>query len=102
MIGGFLGAGKTTTIARLASHFRAEGKNVANQVLVVDGESQVASNAGQTALRALRNGGLWAFDHGDALADSLLVKCGSKVPLVRLLDVLLGGFLLCIEFCQGS
>jgi Ni2+-binding GTPase involved in maturation of urease and hydrogenase len=29
MIGGFLGAGKTTTIARLASHFRAEGKNVA-------------------------------------------------------------------------
>lgn len=29
MIGGFLGAGKTTTIARLATHFRAEGKNVA-------------------------------------------------------------------------
>ena len=29
MIGGFLGAGKTTTIARLASHYRAEGKNVA-------------------------------------------------------------------------
>ena len=29
MIGGFLGAGKTTTIARLASHFQAEGKNVA-------------------------------------------------------------------------
>jgi Ni2+-binding GTPase involved in maturation of urease and hydrogenase len=29
MVGGFLGAGKTTTIARLASHFRAEGKNVA-------------------------------------------------------------------------
>jgi Ni2+-binding GTPase involved in maturation of urease and hydrogenase len=29
MIGGFLGAGKTTTIARLASHFRSEGKNVA-------------------------------------------------------------------------
>ncbi len=29
MIGGFLGAGKTTTIARLASHFRGEGKNVA-------------------------------------------------------------------------
>ncbi len=29
MIGGFLGAGKTTTIARLASHFRAIGKNVA-------------------------------------------------------------------------
>ncbi len=29
MIGGFLGAGKTTTIARLASHFRAAGKNVA-------------------------------------------------------------------------
>ncbi len=29
MIGGFLGAGKTTTIARLASRFRAEGKNVA-------------------------------------------------------------------------
>lgn len=29
MIGGFLGAGKTTTILRLAAHFRAEGKNVA-------------------------------------------------------------------------
>lgn len=29
MIGGFLGAGKTTTIARLAAHFRAQGKNVA-------------------------------------------------------------------------
>lgn len=29
MIGGFLGSGKTTTIARLAAHFRAEGKNVA-------------------------------------------------------------------------
>ena len=29
MIGGFLGAGKTTTIARLASHFRTQGKNVA-------------------------------------------------------------------------
>jgi Ni2+-binding GTPase involved in maturation of urease and hydrogenase len=29
MIGGFLGAGKTTTIARLASHFRSQGKNVA-------------------------------------------------------------------------
>ncbi len=29
MIGGFLGAGKTTTIARLAAHFRSEGKNVA-------------------------------------------------------------------------
>jgi G3E family GTPase len=29
MIGGFLGAGKTTAIARLASHFVAQGKNVA-------------------------------------------------------------------------
>lgn len=29
MIGGFLGAGKTTTIARLAAHYRAAGKNVA-------------------------------------------------------------------------
>jgi len=29
MIGGFLGAGKTTTIARLAHRFRSEGKNVA-------------------------------------------------------------------------
>ncbi|MCA9128134.1 MAG: cobalamin biosynthesis protein P47K [Planctomycetales bacterium] len=29
MIGGFLGAGKTTTIARLASHFRRQGKSVA-------------------------------------------------------------------------
>jgi G3E family GTPase len=29
MIGGFLGAGKTTTIARLASHYRTAGKNVA-------------------------------------------------------------------------
>jgi G3E family GTPase len=29
MIGGFLGAGKTTTIARLAAHFREQGKNVA-------------------------------------------------------------------------
>lgn len=29
MIGGFLGAGKTTTIARLASRFREQGKNVA-------------------------------------------------------------------------
>ncbi len=29
MIGGFLGAGKTTTIARLAARFRADGKNVA-------------------------------------------------------------------------
>lgn len=29
MIGGFLGAGKTTTIARLAAHFRKLGKNVA-------------------------------------------------------------------------
>ncbi len=29
MIGGFLGAGKTTTIARLAAHFRSQGKNVA-------------------------------------------------------------------------
>lgn len=29
MIGGFLGAGKTTTIARLASYFREQGKNVA-------------------------------------------------------------------------
>lgn len=29
MIGGFLGAGKTTAIARLASHFRSDGKNVA-------------------------------------------------------------------------
>jgi Ni2+-binding GTPase involved in maturation of urease and hydrogenase len=29
MIGGFLGAGKTTTIARLAAHFRAQGKKVA-------------------------------------------------------------------------
>ncbi len=29
MIGGFLGAGKTTTISRLAARFRAEGKNVA-------------------------------------------------------------------------
>jgi Ni2+-binding GTPase involved in maturation of urease and hydrogenase len=29
MIGGFLGAGKTTTIARLAARYRSEGKNVA-------------------------------------------------------------------------
>ena len=29
MIGGFLGAGKTTTIASLANRFRSEGKNVA-------------------------------------------------------------------------
>ncbi len=29
MIGGFLGAGKTTTIARLAAHFRSQGLNVA-------------------------------------------------------------------------
>ena len=29
MIGGFLGAGKTTAIARLASHYIAQGKNVA-------------------------------------------------------------------------
>lgn len=29
MIGGFLGAGKTTTIGRLASHYVAQGKNVA-------------------------------------------------------------------------
>lgn len=29
MIGGFLGAGKTTTIARLAQRFRSQGKNVA-------------------------------------------------------------------------
>ncbi len=29
MIGGFLGAGKTTTIGKLAQQFRAEGKNVA-------------------------------------------------------------------------
>lgn len=29
MIGGFLGAGKTTTIARLARHFQTEGKRVA-------------------------------------------------------------------------
>jgi Ni2+-binding GTPase involved in maturation of urease and hydrogenase len=29
MIGGFLGAGKTTTIGRLARHFAAQGKNVA-------------------------------------------------------------------------
>lgn len=28
MIGGFLGAGKTTTVSRLASHFQSEGKNV--------------------------------------------------------------------------
>lgn len=29
MLGGFLGAGKTTTIARLARHYQAQGKNVA-------------------------------------------------------------------------
>lgn len=29
MIGGFLGAGKTTTISRLANHYRQQGKNVA-------------------------------------------------------------------------
>jgi G3E family GTPase len=29
MIGGFLGAGKTTTVARLANHFRNQGLNVA-------------------------------------------------------------------------
>jgi G3E family GTPase len=29
MIGGFLGAGKTTTIARLAAHYRKLGKNIA-------------------------------------------------------------------------
>jgi Ni2+-binding GTPase involved in maturation of urease and hydrogenase len=29
MIGGFLGAGKTTTISRLAAHYRSQGKNVA-------------------------------------------------------------------------
>lgn len=29
MIGGFLGAGKTTTIAKLANRYRSEGKNVA-------------------------------------------------------------------------
>jgi hypothetical protein len=29
MIGGFLGAGKTTTIARLAKHYQAQGKRVA-------------------------------------------------------------------------
>jgi Ni2+-binding GTPase involved in maturation of urease and hydrogenase len=29
MIGGFLGAGKTTTVARLAAHYRTQGKNVA-------------------------------------------------------------------------
>src|SRR3954466_9063876 len=28
MVGGFLGAGKTTTIARLARHYRAQGKRV--------------------------------------------------------------------------
>ena len=28
MIGGFLGAGKTTTIARLARHFVAQGKRI--------------------------------------------------------------------------
>ena len=29
MIGGFLGAGKTTTISRLARHFQLQGKHVA-------------------------------------------------------------------------
>ncbi len=29
MVGGFLGAGKTTTIAKLASHYNAQGKSVA-------------------------------------------------------------------------
>ena len=29
MIGGFLGAGKTTTIGKLAAHYVAAGKNVA-------------------------------------------------------------------------
>ena len=29
MVGGFLGAGKTTAIAKLASHFTAQGKSVA-------------------------------------------------------------------------
>ena len=28
MMGGFLGAGKTTALARLASHYGSEGKNV--------------------------------------------------------------------------
>ena len=28
MVGGFLGAGKTTTVARLARHFMEQGKNV--------------------------------------------------------------------------
>ena len=29
MVGGFLGAGKTTTIGKLAAHYVAQGKNVA-------------------------------------------------------------------------
>ena len=29
MVGGFLGAGKTTTIGKLAAHYVAAGKNVA-------------------------------------------------------------------------
>ena len=28
MVGGFLGAGKTTTLARLAHHYRGRGQNV--------------------------------------------------------------------------
>ena len=33
MIGGFLGAGKTTTISRLAKHYMQQGKNVGSLTL---------------------------------------------------------------------
>src|SRR5687767_12206658 len=74
LLGGFLGSGKTTTIARLARHYRAAGRNVA--IITNDKAADLVDTLN------LRGQG---FNVGELPG---VCFCGNVDELVRMVDAL--------------